>query len=257
MTSSFGESLRALQAVEIEINHACNRSCSYCPNSILERKTKGVMSFALYELILNNLLEIDFGGRISYDFYNEPTLHPELERFVKRTKELLPKVKIHLYSNGTLLDSHKFHGLVTAGVDHFTITRHEMEFQDGKKYVFDETYKNLSDDLKKRVIYKTYQDLKLVNRGGLLKHIGAKGLALTPCHLPTHMLTVTVDGRILSCFEDYEEHLVFGDLKTQKLIDIWEKENYIQFRSDLKKGLRHLHRPCNECDRKQVLPPFN
>jgi hypothetical protein len=44
-----------LQAVEIEINHACNRKCSYCPNSVEERKTKGRMSRELYLSIIEQV----------------------------------------------------------------------------------------------------------------------------------------------------------------------------------------------------------
>ena len=38
--------------VEIEINHHCNRRCSYCPNAITERKTKGQMSLEFFKKII-------------------------------------------------------------------------------------------------------------------------------------------------------------------------------------------------------------
>lgn len=246
----------ALQAVEIEINHACNRSCSYCPNSIAERLTKGMMTTAAYQIILNNLAEFNFAGRISFDFYNEPLLNPQLLDFVKITKQQLPKTQIHLYSNGTLLNEIKTLALLNSGVDRLIITKHE-EDEFSKTFVFDVVYKSLSEDLKMKVNYKSYKDLHLVNRGGLLKHIGKSGLDLYPCFIPSHMLTITVDLRVLSCFEDYNENLVFGDLKQEKLIDIWEKDSYKLFRGNLQKGLRHLHTPCRDCNRKEALPPFN
>jgi len=252
-----GDQLNDLQAVEIEINHACNRSCSYCPNSVEERKTKGRMSRELYQNILENLAEIGFCGRLSYDFYNEPMLHPELNFFVSQSKKILPQTKIHLYSNGTLLSATQFRRLSDSGVDHFTITRHEEDFSEGKNYIFEEVYRDLGPTDKMKVSYRSFQDLHLVNRGGLLKHLGQEGLPLHPCHLPSHMLTVTVDGRILSCFEDFREEQVFGDLKTQKLIDIWQSPPYSRFRRDLKNGLRHLHAPCKNCNRREALPPFD
>lgn len=244
-----------LQAVEIEINHACNRRCSYCPNSVEERKTKGRMSRELYLSIVEQLAGISFSGRISYDFYNEPLLHPDLLYFVEQTKIRLPDVSIHLYSNGTLLSEEKFKALSSAGIDLFVITRHEEDI--GKdQYTFAKVFDQLTADQKLKVRYRDHTDLHLVNRGGILTHLGKDGLPLHPCHLPSHMLTITVDGRILSCFEDFREEQVFGDLKTQKLIDIWETPSYISFRKDLKRGLRHLHSPCRNCNRKEVLPPF-
>lgn len=246
----------ALQAVEIEINHACNRSCSYCPNSISERLTKGIMTLAAYQIVLNNLAEFDFAGRISFDFYNEPLLNPNLSEFVKMTKQQLPKTQIHLYSNGTLLTEAKTMALFANGVDRLVITKHE-EDEFSKKFVFDAVYNSLNEELRNKVLFKSYKDLHLVNRGGLLKHISSHGLDLHPCFIPSHMLTVTVDLRVLSCFEDYNENLIFGDLKQEKLIDIWNKDSYKLFRGNLQKGLRHLHMPCRNCSRKEALPPFN
>ena len=211
-----------LQAVEIEINHACNRKCSYCPNSLEERKTKGRMSRELYSRILENLAEISFAGRLSYDFYNEPLLHPDLPYFVEKTKQKLPGVEVHLYSNGTLLTEEKFHQLLNVGVDLFIITRHEEDMNKAH-YAFDEVFSRMLPEQKAKVRYRNHTDLHLVNRGGLLTHLGAEGLPLHPCHLPSHMMTITVDGRILSCFEDFREEKVFGDLKSQKLIDIWQE----------------------------------
>ncbi len=245
-----------LQAVEIEINHACNRSCSYCPNAIAERKTKGIMSVETYQLVLDNLKDVGFAGRISYDFYNEPMLHPQFPGLVKMTKEQLPLSKIHLYSNGTLMTKARLEGLFEAGIDQMVITRHEHD-EFSQAYVFDDVYNQLDVEQKKKIIYKSYKDLHLVNRGGLLKHISADGLQLAPCYIPSHMLTVTVDARVLSCFEDFHENLIFGDLKKEKLIDIWQKDSYKLFRANLQKGLRHLHAPCKDCSRKESLPPFD
>ena len=245
-----------LQAVEIEINSACNRACSYCPNSVAERKTKGVMSTELYSTVIAQLAAINFKGRISYDFYNEPLLHPKISEFVALTKQQLPECKIHLYSNGTLLSDKKFRELLVAGVDRFVITRHEEDI-DSSNYLFEKTFALLSQEERSRVQYKKFTDLTLVNRGGLLRHIAAEGLPLHPCFIPSHMLTVLNDGRVLSCFEDFNEDLVFGDLKSEKLIDIWQKDSYKRFRGDLKKGLRHLYEPCKNCSRRESLPPFD
>lgn len=249
-------SMTTIQAVEIEINHACNRSCSYCPNSISERRTQGMMNTADFQIILNNLTEINFSGRISFDFYNEPLLNPLLPEFVKMAKTQLPETIIHLYSNGTLLSKIKTEMLLTIGVDLLIVTKHE-EDENSDKYIFDATYNSLESNLKEKVKFKSYRDLHLVNRGGLLKHIAEGGLDLHPCFIPTHMLTVTVDLRILSCFEDFNENLIFGDLKSEKLIDIWEKDSYKLFRRNLQRGLRHLHTPCKDCSRSEALPPFN
>jgi len=215
------------------------------------------MSPSLYQKIINNLVEIDFAGRISFDFYNEPLLHPELTDFVILTRAQLPRSILHLYSNGSLLTLDRYRGLRSAGIDKFVITKHEAEFQSLNGFAFDATYLALTAEEKRCVVYRSHHDLKLVNRGGLLPHLGRQGLPLVPCHLPSHMLTFTVAGLVLPCFEDFREEQVFGDIHKQKLVDILASEKYVQFRRDLKRGLRHLHRPCQNCNRTEVLPPFD
>jgi len=244
-----------LHAVEIEINHTCNRSCTYCPNSISDRKTKGSMDMSLFQLIMDRLADVSFSGRISFHLYNEPLLHPKLKEFVEITKLKLPRSKVHLYSNGTLLNAKLFSNLQKSGVDKFIITRHEKD-SDDSKYIFEKTWNNLTELDKEIVEYKLFKEIHLVNRGGLLPNLGKDGLHLHPCHLPSHMLSVTVDGRVLSCFEDFNENLILGDLKTHSLNEIWNSSVYTDFRKQLKLGLRHNFKTCNGCNRREALPPF-
>lgn len=214
------------------------------------------MSLQTYEMVINNLVELNFTGRISYDFYNEPMLHPQFNEIVELTKKILPKCKIHLYSNGTLLTESKFNELIKSGIDKFVITQHEQD-ENKESYIFSQTFKSLDVSQREKLIFRSYKDLRLVNRAGILKQISEVGLDLHPCFIPSHMVTVSVDARVISCFEDYNENLVFGDLKKEKLIDIWNKDSYKQFRGSLQKGLRHLFVTCKNCSRKEALPPFD
>src|SRR5689334_19415572 len=104
-------------SVEIEINHDCNRACAYCPNSKHERAEKGRMDRELFLRLMEQLRKIDYRGRISYHFYNEPLLSPDLEKFVACTKEHLPQAWIEIYTNGTLLNETRLSGLFKSGVD--------------------------------------------------------------------------------------------------------------------------------------------
>lgn len=94
----------SFMGVEIEINHDCNRTCAYCPNATTSRKNQGQMSEELFLVLMNQLRDIGYRGRISYHFYNEPLLSPNLDRFVALTREYLPACWIELYTNGILLD---------------------------------------------------------------------------------------------------------------------------------------------------------
>jgi radical SAM protein with 4Fe4S-binding SPASM domain len=237
-------------AVEIEINSHCNLSCSYCPNNEYKRIETGSMSKELYYKIIADLKEIGFQGRISYDFYNEPTLCKNLVHFVEYTKQQLPKVRIVLYSNGTLLNDQLFNQLESAGVDRYIITKHE-EVED---YIFETTYSLLSDQQKEKVMYKHNSEIEKYNRGGLLDHIGDKIKNLTPCYIPSWLISITNKGTVLPCFEDFFQELAMGDCNKQSLKDIWYSDKFVSFRKELKMGLRQKYGPCKDCNRLRVLP---
>lgn len=239
-------------AVEIEINHHCNLSCSYCPNSIAQRQEKGLMSWELYQKIIQDLRQIDYSGRISYDFYNEPTLHPHLSSWVAYTKKQLPRSCIVLYSNGTRLDEMMFNELFESGVDHFIITQHEQT--QGSEYAFQKTFHSLKDQDRKNVTYRPFHQINLYNRGGLLEHIGTKVKPLTPCYIPSFLLSITVKGKVLACFEDFHQHNIMGDVNVQTLQEIWHSPTFTQFRQNLRRGLRHSNPVCLKCNRLEVFP---
>lgn len=239
--NSFG-----LISVEIEINHKCNRTCAYCPNSITERKNQGHMSEALFVRIMQELRAIHYQGRISYHFYNEPLLSADLERFVFLTRDYLPKAWIEIYTNGTLLTKERLMGLFELGVNKFTVTKHHGS----KDYPFDKVFQELDEPVKRKIKYLGYKDLHLTSRGGLLNvgFVKQRPPLNLPCLIPASLMVITVTGNILPCFEDYHEKLVMGNLNEQSLAEIWNSARYIQFRQDLKQRKRADHEVCKDCN---------
>ena len=237
-----------LKMVEIEINHRCNKACSYCPNSVTERTEKGEMEPALFEKLMLDLRSFDYRGSISYEFYNEPMLAKNLLWFVETTRKYLPYSRIDFYTNGTLLNLEKFRKLTKLGVNKFIVTKHEGI----SNYLFYETFKNLTPEEKELVIYQTYKDLKMTNRGGLVQAGPKEAAHLTPCYIPEFLIAVTVKGNVLPCFEDYHQLNVMGNIKESPLTDILNNSLFSNFRHDLRLGLRHKQDPCFNCNRTQV-----
>lgn len=236
--------------VEIEINHHCNLSCSYCPNSNTERINKGLMTIDQFTIILNQLKDINYEGRISYHFYNEPLLHPDLEKFVKLSKEILPKTFSEIFTNGTFLNMEKFQNLKKAGVDRFTVTHH----QDIQKIAFTETFNKLSPDEKKQIQFLNHSNIILTNRGGLVD-FGTKYTEPSKrmCLIPSCSLVITVNGNVVTCYEDYNEKNTMGNIFQEHIKDIWEKPLYIGFRDDLRQGFRYKHDVCKTCNNLKVV----
>ncbi len=236
--------------IEIEINHHCNLSCTYCPNANTERISKGLMSLEQFTLIMNQLKDIGYEGRISYHFYNEPLLHPELETFVRTSKKILPKTRSEIFTNGMFLNEEKYFALRAAGVDKFTVTQHKGI----NRIVFDETYKKLSPEEKTHVKYYDHSQLIYSNRGGLVEFgKELKEPLKRTCLIPTCSLVVTVNGSVVTCYEDYNEQNIMGNIFKEHIKDIWMKPEYETFREDLKKGFRYKHDVCKTCNNIQVV----
>lgn len=237
--------------LEIEINHHCNRSCHYCPNAVAERKEKGEMEPALFLDLMEQLKSISYSGSISYQFYNEPLLSANLEWFVETTRKNLSQNELLLYTNGTLLNLQKFRTLLKLGIDKFIVTKHANV----GPFEFEETFKQLTDEEKKHIEFKDHTEIKMTNRGGLVD-AGPKSIPpLLPCHIPQFVTVITVKGHVLPCFEDFHQELSMGNIADTHIKDIWNSKRYTEFRSSLKKGLRHLEGPCRKCNRLEALRP--
>jgi radical SAM protein with 4Fe4S-binding SPASM domain len=237
-------------AIEIEINSDCNLSCAYCPNSKSERKEKGFMTPEVYETIMKQLQAYDYSGRISYHFYNEPTLSPNLELFVAMTKKYIPKAKTVLYSNGTNLNKEKIDSLYAAGLERFIITEHHQ----AKLHNLDFISNDKSLYTTNRFKFSTFKQIPMTNRGGAVK-AGARITEplKTPCFIPRCVLVITLKGNVVACYEDYFQTHVMGNITESDITDIWNSEKYTNFRNELKLGNRHKFEVCKTCNNQLII----
>jgi radical SAM protein with 4Fe4S-binding SPASM domain len=70
-----------------------------------------------------------------------------------------------------------------------------------------------------------------------------------PCQFPWTSMTINADGTAVSCVEDYNGDMALGDARTDTLREIWNSENYEEFRSrhfSLDKAIRCV----DKCDMK-------
>ena len=130
--------MNGIKAVEIEINSQCNRACVYCPNVSEKRDEIGEMKAEVFSRILAELKNINYKGRVSFSFYNEPLLCSKLNEFTKLLKTTLPETTLILYTNGTLLTQQRVLELIGYGVDRFIVTKHKGE----ENYLLIRRYKN-------------------------------------------------------------------------------------------------------------------
>lgn len=132
------------------------------------------------------------------------------------------------------------------GVDKFTVTQH---VQVDAKQISD-SIESLDSDTKKKIKLSSYKDLIMTNRGGSVgvKHKDRTPPLKLPCFIPKCVLIVTVKGNVVPCFEDFFQKNSMGNVKNEHILDIWNSEKYIDFRTKLKQGARSEIEVCKTCN---------
>ena len=234
--------------IDIEVNTACNRRCSYCPNSIDDRglpKNNIEMKVALYEKIIDELALLNFTGRISPIFYGEPLLRKNLAALIKYTREKIPQADIKITTNGDFLSLEKYQELVKAGASKFLITQHGPSMPKNIKDLFEFLKENPAEKVK--IIYSKFEkNTPLYNRGGLIK---PEKVDYDPrCLKPHNPLVIDAKGNVILCCNDYFSSVKFGNLEKEKLVDVWNKPAFKKIREELKKRNFKLD-ICKKCVR--------
>lgn len=63
MSNDISNFKKDLHLIEIELFSFCNRTCWFCPNSVIDRRSKNIeMSEKTYLSILEQLRDIEFNG---------------------------------------------------------------------------------------------------------------------------------------------------------------------------------------------------
>jgi len=236
--AKYGES-HWFSAVEIETNSVCNRKCLYCPNSLYKREP-GLMDKKLFMKIIRELKDLRYSGHIYPHFYGEPLLDRRLPELIKYTRSNLKNCWIRIYTNGDFLTKSLFEKLVANGVNEFYVTGHGGFRPKNIK-------KLQQTDLGSKIIH--FQKVNsvtnpLFNRGGLVRV--KKPIVMDKCLLSANNLVIDFKGNVILCCNDYFSKYKFGNVKKEKIVNIWRKNKYKRIRNDIKKGKFNL-KICQKC----------
>ena len=115
--------------VEFEPHAFCNRVCSFCPNSHIDRRSnRQVLSPQVYTKVLIELQEIGYGETITFARYSEPMARDEIFGMVEEARRKLPNAYLKLISNGDYLTPEKIDRLKTAGLNFLPISLYLPDF---------------------------------------------------------------------------------------------------------------------------------
>jgi radical SAM protein with 4Fe4S-binding SPASM domain len=226
---------QSVSNVIVEITQHCNRQCSYCPVSGVDRLTnREILPHPIFEQIIHDLESIDYDQSICLNLYNEPTANrPLLLERIAYIRQYLPKSRIYFSTNGDFLTRDYLKAMVEAGLSELYVTLHppkNHDYDDTSAMTrFTEFSSRLGKGVKVHVLspgHTIQGSLNLFNlkihvfttnytvygsdRGGSVASLTNASLQRTsPCSRPFNDFTVSYDGTIFPCcqmFADDELH---------------------------------------------------
>jgi radical SAM protein with 4Fe4S-binding SPASM domain len=275
---------RSVNTVTVAISSYCNRQCSYCPNSITDRKSnRYYMSDDLFFSLMRQLTKIDYDDTIYIHRYNEPLAEKDyaLAR-IRDIRVFLPKAKIRIFTNGDYLDRAYLDDLADLGVTEIVATVHAgpggktdiaaLAVEQDRRVselglAF--TYNDSEDDRVRVAVARHPKGLLLRydahdfyrgmehgdawahDRGGVLP-IPRKFVRTAPCLMQFVSVEVEWDGTLLPCCQIQNDAFAHDDYVLGKLTpesDIftaWTNARYVKWRVRMSSNdLKDA--PCTTC----------
>ena len=216
--------IEQIRLIEIELFSYCNRTCSFCPNSFIDRKsTNKIMDIDIFESLINELSELNYSNYISFSRYNEPLSHRDiLEDRIKYIRKILPKVTIVANTNGD-------YSWENIDIDELTV----MDYDNNKNRENLGTFFNKANP---KIVRKMKLG-KINNRAGALD-IKGNFVRNVPCYEPKYFVGIDYTGDVVPCCNirhDVSIHkpYILGNLNDISLSNILMSIKANKFREDV------------------------
>jgi MoaA/NifB/PqqE/SkfB family radical SAM enzyme len=74
---------RVPKSISVELTNSCNLRCPVCPTHFAMKCNRGYMAFDTFKHLIDDFSSLEKKPEIDFWFAGEPTLHPEIVKFVK------------------------------------------------------------------------------------------------------------------------------------------------------------------------------
>lgn len=238
--------------VNIETISLCNNNCSFCPVSLVNNKRPRIyMEDEVFKKIIDNLRDLNFQGKIFPYTNNELLLDKKIFQRINYIKEKLgDNVAVSIETNGKLLTLEKIYEFFEVGVDQIYINDYGDDiirylfFNRNIRKIFKEIDINkITQTVNLRVSHRLKKQL-LSDRGGKVK--GRKINSTDKykfCDFPFYQLNINPKGEVYICCRDSYWEEIIGDIKNDKLEEIWSNEKY----KEIRRGFLNNERICSLC----------
>jgi radical SAM protein with 4Fe4S-binding SPASM domain len=272
-----------------ESNNFCNARCIMCPYPQMKRK-KTKLEFNLFKKGVNEALKYFKPKQFALSGFGEPLLNDDIIDRIKYIKER-SKVPIKFFTNASLLNENVARDLVKVGLDEINISINSSSERNYER-IMGLNYKNTVEKIKNLLNEKKIQKSKkpiinismmkidenkeeikefLMKWTNLVDSVVVRepenwsGLKKTkfrsyfkiayPCIYPFNTIDVLSNGDVVPCCRDFEGREVFGNIKNNTLLKIWNSKKYKEFRrKHIECKFKEL-KICRYCDT-NIINPF-
>ena len=264
--------------VSIETTNRCNAHCSFCPNNALARE-RLTMDQALFEKIIEDCQQFPLPA-IEPFLNGDPFMDPDIVGRMFYIRERLPKTKLRLYTNGSLMTSTKLDQMEGLGIDHLFISLNTLNPDDYRRILrlnLENTKTNieaLATRATRRGIarqvtvrmtrfdHTTLQEqddflayCKKLNVNPMIVGLfNYKGdipsnypVPPYPCEHITR-LDILSSGRVTLCCLDQEGEYSWGDIRESNVLDVFNGAKARYYKTRHRSGLRKKTPPCGQCN---------
>ena len=245
-----------MSVVEISNSGVCNRKCSFCPRSDPNfKEVNEFISKELHHKIFNELNQLNYSGMVIYSGYVEPLLDKKIYSSISEARKFLPNAQIEIITNGDVLNLERLKMLFDSGLSTLLISVYDGPKEEEQFYKLCKKA-NLRDD--QYVIRNRYMTsdknfgLNISNRSGTLKNASyvippLKKALSSVCNYPAYTFFIDYNGDVQMCSHDWAKKFIAGNVKNEKIIDIWLNKNFKKARENLLNAKRGFS-PCDKCD---------
>jgi MoaA/NifB/PqqE/SkfB family radical SAM enzyme len=269
-------------SLQIENSNICNAKCVWCPYQEHTRKRE-IMGFDLFKKIVDEADTIPLIERLTITGLGEPTLDKGLwDKISYARKKMTPRMEIDVYTNGSTLTEEMIKEFERVGLTGLYVSVNAIDRLKRREVMGLDDYDTLEPILLKAIkdgtgkmnlIMSAVQEKDLFDGeeiqqyidkwGGVTQEKGHAFLHLEGnwagwnykprttqrnicCRCTQHIMILS-NGKAALCCQDYNGEVVFGDLHTETLREIYQKDEYVNYRKmhfENKRGELYLCKSC-------------
>lgn len=265
-----------VKMIEIEPHSFCNRTCWFCPNSYIDRRSETFfLDKTIIQKICLDLQSIDYDKMISFTRYSEPFGNEIFYETLEFIHKKLPRALLHANTNSDYLSNETLSKAYSAGLRSLNIQLYLAKNKEFNKNNVEELaekiLKRTSDlNVKLSIVEKdwiefscNYKDMNIrmygrdflingSNRGSLV--IKESIPRISPCLLPLTDIYIDYNGNIVPCCNIRSDDLsqkkyVIGNIKDHNsLFESYFCNNFLKWRKKLFNYKEKSFNPCVKCN---------